>query len=243
MFWLISVFILALTIYLDYRWRILTKTIPGTTGMLLTPHMLLWYNLTASLPGPAGLPLRILSIIFPVYFLARFAVNNLRHKKELPLRSRIMISGRRIFLMSATAMAIQLPLYTAVILLKNRLPFSPGIIAADIAVTSVLSSLSLLNGALRIFFTSKRLGIVRRAMILLFSWVPVVNLIMGLYLCRVVKKEYLTEMQKKQLQDTREESQICATKYPLLMLHGIGFRDFKLANYWGRIPVLLKKNG
>ena len=35
----------------------------------------------------------------------------------------------------------------------------------------------------------------------------------------------------------------CATRYPLLMIHGAGFRDLKLPVYWGRIPGALEKRG
>jgi len=41
----------------------------------------------------------------------------------------------------------------------------------------------------------------------------------------------------------KTSSDICATKYPILLIHGIGFRDRKIHNYWGRIPHTLKKNG
>lgn len=33
------------------------------------------------------------------------------------------------------------------------------------------------------------------------------------------------------------------TKYPILMLHGVGFRDLKWPLYWGRIPNALARNG
>lgn len=33
------------------------------------------------------------------------------------------------------------------------------------------------------------------------------------------------------------------SKYPILLVHGMGFRDNKLLNYWGRIPKILKDNG
>lgn len=33
------------------------------------------------------------------------------------------------------------------------------------------------------------------------------------------------------------------TKYPILMVHGMGFRDRMLVCYWGRIPNALKKHG
>jgi len=28
----------------------------------------------------------------------------------------------------------------------------------------------------------------------------------------------------------------CQTKYPIVLIHGAGFRDRKLLNYWGRSP-------
>ncbi len=33
------------------------------------------------------------------------------------------------------------------------------------------------------------------------------------------------------------------TKYPILLVHGMGFRDWKRINYWGRIPKMLEKAG
>lgn len=35
----------------------------------------------------------------------------------------------------------------------------------------------------------------------------------------------------------------CKTKYPIVMLHGFGFRDERRNGYWGRIPKALKENG
>lgn len=35
----------------------------------------------------------------------------------------------------------------------------------------------------------------------------------------------------------------CQTKYPLILVHGTGFRDFKVLNYWGRIPKALEDEG
>ena len=36
---------------------------------------------------------------------------------------------------------------------------------------------------------------------------------------------------------------IADTKYPILMIHGMGFRDHDRLCYWGRIPKMLEKNG
>lgn len=32
-------------------------------------------------------------------------------------------------------------------------------------------------------------------------------------------------------------------KYPILLVHGMGFRDYKGINYWGRIPKVLSEHG
>ena len=39
------------------------------------------------------------------------------------------------------------------------------------------------------------------------------------------------------------ENEDCRTKYPILLVHGIFFRDWQLVNYWGRIPQALQKCG
>ena len=35
----------------------------------------------------------------------------------------------------------------------------------------------------------------------------------------------------------------CSTRYPILMIHGAGFRDRKFPRYWGRIPKALEQRG
>ena len=39
------------------------------------------------------------------------------------------------------------------------------------------------------------------------------------------------------------EKTVCKTKYPLLLIHGAGFRDLRIPVYWGRIPNLLCSHG
>lgn len=35
----------------------------------------------------------------------------------------------------------------------------------------------------------------------------------------------------------------CAVRYPILLIHGTGFRDWKEVSYWGRIPKALEDRG
>lgn len=50
-------------------------------------------------------------------------------------------------------------------------------------------------------------------------------------------------MQRSVCYITNMEAQNCKTKYPLLLIHGTGFRDLKIPLYWGRIPRVLKEHG
>jgi triacylglycerol lipase len=59
----------------------------------------------------------------------------------------------------------------------------------------------------------------------------------------VTFREVKEESEKDALNAARAEQKVCATKYPILLVHGVCFRDFKHLSYWGRIPKELEKNG
>lgn len=60
---------------------------------------------------------------------------------------------------------------------------------------------------------------------------------------QIVDREVLSEQERYIRNEERKEQQICKTRYPLLMVHGVFFRDFRYFNYWGRIPKELEQNG
>ena len=99
------------------------------------------------------------------------------------------------------------------------------------------------NGGLRIFCTSRRLSLFPRLLILATVWIPLVNLVVLGYSCRLVQEEYQIACEREALHSTRVESQLCRTRYPLVLVHGVLFRDLKYFNYWGRIPRELIRNG
>ncbi|MFQ9093106.1 MAG: esterase/lipase family protein [Ruminococcus sp.] len=63
------------------------------------------------------------------------------------------------------------------------------------------------------------------------------------HIYRTAKHELHLECAKAECDIVRKESEICKTRYPILLVHGIFFRDWQLFNYWGRIPAELQKNG
>ena len=99
------------------------------------------------------------------------------------------------------------------------------------------------NGSMRLMATSVQMGIRYRVLLLLCWWMPIVNLYLFGKLYVLARQEYETELEKEELDAVRKESELCHTNYPILMVHGVFFRDIRFFNYWGRIPKELMRNG
>lgn len=99
------------------------------------------------------------------------------------------------------------------------------------------------NGTIRIYLTSVQLGIKWRVIGALCGMIPLVNIAVLIKTISLANDECRTEREKLELDSVRAENEICKTKYPLLMVHGVFFRDFRFFNYWGRIPSALIRNG
>lgn len=99
------------------------------------------------------------------------------------------------------------------------------------------------NGMLCAYGASVQLGLRHRAVGILCGLVPVLHLVVLVRMVRVVDAEVDFEERKNRLDEERRAQRICATRYPLLLVHGVFFRDFKFPPYWGRIPTALQRNG
>lgn len=113
----------------------------------------------------------------------------------------------------------------------------------SILLLVLMESVLFWNGIIRVYTTSVQLGIKWRVIGIVCGWIPLLNI---LALCRIItitSREAAFEKEKYLLDQVRAENRLCETKYPLLMVHGVFFRDFRFFNYWGRIPHALKQNG
>ena len=110
-------------------------------------------------------------------------------------------------------------------------------------IAALLLALMFIVAAVRLYTGSVQLGIRWRAAGMLLALIPVVNIIVIIHMLSLVDEEYRFECEKTALDRQRAGERVCATKYPLLMVHGVFFRDMKLINYWGRIPAELERNG
>lgn len=99
------------------------------------------------------------------------------------------------------------------------------------------------NGILRVYLTSVQLGLRWRVIGILLGWLPLLNLWALWRIIRTVRAEVAFEWEKLLQNEARKDQALCRTKYPLLLVHGVFFRDSKVLNYWGRIPGELQKNG
>ncbi len=99
------------------------------------------------------------------------------------------------------------------------------------------------NGIISVYCTSAQLGVRYRVLGALCGMIFPLNLIVLGVILRVVLYEIDLESDKDILNEKRKAEQICATRYPILMVHGVFFRDSEMLNYWGRIPAELTKNG
>lgn len=111
------------------------------------------------------------------------------------------------------------------------------------AVCVVVLGLTFWNGIIWVYLSSGQLGIKYRVMGIVCGMIPVANLIALGIILGVVGRELKTEREKAILNRQRKDQQICKTRYPLLLVHGVFFRDRENFNYWGRIPAELEQNG
>lgn len=99
------------------------------------------------------------------------------------------------------------------------------------------------NGIICVYLTSTQLGIKIRVIGIIFGMIPIANLVALFFIIKTTVTECLFEFKKEQINKQRHNQRICATKYPILLVHGVFFRDTKYFNYWGRIPDELEVNG
>ena len=99
------------------------------------------------------------------------------------------------------------------------------------------------TGIIMVYTTSVQLGIKLRIIGIICGWMPVIHIIVLLMIIDKAAKEASFEKRKLRVNKKRAGEQLCKTKYPILMVHGVFFRDFKYFNYWGRVPAELEKNG
>lgn len=231
-------------IFLDIIRKInMTNKVFMSVLLLIIPHTILAsaYILKKEL-FVSSKYLTVIYILFAIYIWMKVSISPYSKKQIDDFRVHVLVGGRRLILYSLYSGILQIPIYILMShYLKSDIPMQ--IFVADIIFTVAFIASLYLNGILRIITTSKQLNVFKKILIVIYMWIPIVNLFFIVYLGNIAKAEYERELYRIINRKERADSEICKTKYPLFMLHGIGFRDYRYFNYWGRIPGELKRNG
>lgn len=113
----------------------------------------------------------------------------------------------------------------------------------DFLCVLALEALVFWNGITRVYCFSSQIGLKWRIIGVVCAWIPGVNIFVLYKIIRISYDECRFESDRIKLNEERKDQRLCETKYPLLMVHGVFFRDFKYFNYWGRVPEDLEANG
>ncbi len=110
-------------------------------------------------------------------------------------------------------------------------------------VCFLLEAVAFWIGIICVYCTSLQMGLGLRILGIAVGMIPVANLAVLIQILKKSGAEIDFEEQKYVCNSLRKKEQICATRYPVLLVHGVFFRDSKRLNYWGRIPKELERNG
>lgn len=189
-----------------------------------------------SLNNFSKISLTILFSIIYLYILFRKGKESSGNKRLRKLKR-----GIRLVQLSSGAISVESALLIA-FFIKG---LHSGVVHAVFSVAMPILALGIvmLDGVIRIALTSRQIKITNLIMMIFFWWLPIVNIFIVRSFYKAAVREYIVESDRIELENARAENEICKTKYPIIMVHGIFFRDWQLFNYWGRIPATLIRNG
>ncbi|NLK94852.1 MAG: triacylglycerol lipase, partial [Clostridiales bacterium] len=184
----------------------------------------------------------IIGTIFLSIFYLYINILPRKEKKLDATRLKIMVGGYELIFDSILSIIIEVIIYIILFSLK-KWSIDIWIIIVNTIVSFIIIGFTFINGFFRVLFTSRQLSVLDRILLLFLWWMPIVNIILLRVWCKKVRYEYIYEVSKEEINRCRKENEICSTKYPIVLVHGIFFRDWMLVNYWGRIPKALITNG
>ena len=203
------------------------------TFILNMPYFLRDFHPAVSIPiYTAGLLYFLFYNVFPNF------------KKYPNFRLKVMGNGAELLLCFFVSLILSAPMavkYSADVWSGDH--FSVAQFIMYCVVLLIGENVIFWNGMIRVYLTSVQLGIRYRVLGVALGLIPVANLVMLMIIYVKVQKECKSEIARDELNKSRQDKQVCKTKYPILLVHGVFFRDSKVLNYWGRVPDELIKNG
>lgn len=179
-----------------------------------------------------------LFVIVPVFLLVILFAGAFVVKTK---RSRICLHGTVLLYAFCTATLFSIPYHICLAL--RTIPGNHMTLVWSLVQCVGILAVVFWVGILCVYLTSAQLGFRLRLIGALCGLIPVANLVALYFIIKTTTAECIFEIGKDLANKARKDLQVCATKYPILLVHGVFFRDTKLFNYWGRIPKELQTNG
>ena len=175
--------------------------------------------------------LAVLAFIFPGQYT----------KGTAGARLKICSYGNTILSVFPFTLLVVIPAFIASLFFVEEIGWTPVIVYA--CVTVGLLNAYFWTGIIIVYLTSKQIGISKRLLGIFCGMIPIANLFVLSIIVKIAGREVREESQRYWRDEARKPDQVCKTKYPILMVHGVFFRDSEHLNYWGRVPAELIKNG
>jgi triacylglycerol lipase len=202
--------------------------------ILAINQLILWPGLTI----PTFL--KVLTGLFLSAFFIFYLFNPLAAKEA---RDDLLTLSRGQVILSSAAVLFLAEILIYLLILMFGFKINPWLLGFNAALSLILSYLMAVSGLIRAFIASKQLTLSFRLLLIFAWWFPIANIIFAPLAANLLGEELAFNREKHFLNEGRKSQQICKTAYPIVMVHGIFFRDWELFNYWGRIPSELQKNG
>ena len=182
-----------------------------------------------------------LKIIFTIVLVFAYLFTLFKRGKDAPSpRLRRIQRGADLILTGGWAAVISV---IALIVWMVRSEAAVGFKIGGAVIAIAVIGFMVFIGVAKIVSGAKQVKIRDYVLLLMFWWCPVVNIFLVRKYYQTARREYIIEADRIELDNARAENEVCSTKYPIILVHGIFFRDWQLVNYWGRIPATLIKNG
>ncbi len=182
----------------------------------------------------------LLFLIIPLFLLLNI-LPGIRPRGTKKLRIKLCNHGTAVLTLFTLSLIPSLIFH--VILAFRLLPDSYLDLIFSALYCILLSSLIFWNGIISVYCSSTQMGIKWRVIGALCGMIPILNLIVLTKIIGITSEEVEFEIEKERVTSDRALAEICKTKYPIVLVHGVFFRDSRIFNYWGRVPHTLKLHG
>ena len=190
----------------------------------------------------------VIIFLLSTYLWWRIIININRYLRIDNIESKkldILVGGRNLAIYHMLSIGLQAFYFIVLLLLLLFIGVTNEyliVLSINLGISLAITYIVFLSAIMRMLFCTKDLDKTIFIFCLLFGCIPILNFVPAVYLIKYATDRYEYEINiSSDLVKVKNYS--CQTKYPILFIHGLCWRDHSKSNYWGRIPNTLIRNG